>query len=297
MSGGSGGAFGNAFHATNANGQTDVFHVVLAYDKAAKTLTETVTDTANNHTFTTTYGSSSNPFPGYATPLDLTGTLGDKYAYVGFTGATGGVASTQDILDWTYQPGLVAPTVSAIGITDNPTAATVTTGTQRSQVRGLVVTFASPTPSFSASQLGLSLLNTGNSGANNNSAPTSLPASLFGTPTPVAGSNNTQWVVPFAASTANTSASGSLNDGIYTLSISGVSSSGTTSLTFHRLFGDTDGNKTVNALDYARFKTAFGTSTGAAAYNADLDFDNNGTINAADYAQFKTRFGRTFTYT
>ena len=68
-------------------------------------------------------------------------------------------------------------------------------------------------------------------------------------------------------------------------------------LAFHRLFGDSDGNGTVNALDYARFKTAFGTGTGAAGYNADLDFDNNGTLNALDFANFKPRFGKILTYT
>jgi hypothetical protein len=66
--------------------------------------------------------------------------------------------------------------------------------------------------------------------------------------------------------------------------------------TFHRLFGDSDGNKTVNTLDYARFKNAFGSSSGAAGYNADFDFDGNGTVNTLDYAQFKLRFGTLFSY-
>ena len=37
-------------------------------------------------------------------------------------------------------------------------------------------------------------------------------------------------------------------------------------------------------------------STGAAAYTADFDTDGNGTINTLDYAQFKKRFGLSFSY-
>ena len=69
-----------------------------------------------------------------------------------------------------------------------------------------------------------------------------------------------------------------------------------TSAMFHRLLGDADGNATVSALDYAKFRQAFGSSAGSAAYSADFDYDNNGSINALDFAQFKKRFGLSFTY-
>ena len=95
-----------------------------------------------------------------------------------------------------------------------------------------------------------------------------------------------------------------LQDGVYHLNAaaSAVTAGGTpmasayASPLFHRLFGDTDGNKTINALDFARFKQTFGSSSGSAAYNGDLDSDNNGTVNALDYAQFKKRFGLSFNY-
>ena len=44
--------------------------------------------------------------------INLPALLGTNYAYVGFTGATGGANSTQQITNWTFDQGLVpaAPT-------------------------------------------------------------------------------------------------------------------------------------------------------------------------------------------
>jgi uncharacterized repeat protein (TIGR03803 family) len=241
-----------------------------------------------------------------AITLTLTGSAGGTFAGGGTTvtaTAVNGVATFDNLVinspgsySLTAGSGALAtapaplrvsppPTVQAIALSDGSTPAGQA---QRSQVRELTITFASPA-TLASSQVTLSLLN-------GTASPTSL-SGVLGTPAAVAGGNGTQWVVPVLAGTAYTDAGGSLNDGIYTLTLSGVSSSGLTSLTFHRLYGDTDGNKTVNALDYSKFKNAFGTSTGSTAYNPDLDFDNNGNINALDYAQFKKRFGTTFTYT
>lgn len=54
-----------------------------------------------------------------------------------------------------------------------------------------------------------------------------------------------------------------------------------------RLFGDSDGSGFVNAIDFAAFRTAFGTSSFA------YDSDQNGVVNSADFAQFRQRFGVT----
>ena len=88
---------------------------------------------------------------------------------------------------------------------------------------------------------------------------------------------------------------GSLIDGIYiaTLDPSKVTTTGGGtlaaggSLTFHRLFGDVNGNGSVNALDYNQFRGAFGKSTGADGFNDAFDFDGSQSINALDYNQFR----------
>jgi hypothetical protein len=67
-------------------------------------------------------------------------------------------------------------------------------------------------------------------------------------------------------------------------------------ITFHRLFGDIDGNGAVNSADYFQFKQAFGAASGSSLYNPAFDFDNNGKINSADYFKFKANFGRKFIY-
>lgn len=68
-----------------------IFSVQIAY--AATTLTVTLTDDSSpdpKPTFTKSY------------PVDIPTTVGGNTAYVGFTGATGGNTSRQEILSWTY---------------------------------------------------------------------------------------------------------------------------------------------------------------------------------------------------
>ncbi len=60
---------------------------------------------------------------------------------------------------------------------------------------------------------------------------------------------------------------------------------------FHRLYGDVNGDATVNAFDYGQFRPAFGSSTGDPTFVEWLDFDGDGTINAFDLGQFRDRFG------
>jgi titin len=115
------------------------------------------------------------------------------------------------------------------------------------------------------------------------------------------------YLVTFTGATGPALDFGSLPDGVYDLTVQAslvAPASGGSApplaadavFTFHRLFGDFDGNQTVSALDYSQFKNAFGSSTGSAGYSAAFDFDGNGTINAFDYAQFKKRFGVTYSY-
>jgi hypothetical protein len=65
------------------------FKVNLGYD--GTTLTETMTDTVTNATFTTTYA------------VNIPGLVGSDVGYMGFTGGTGGLTAVQDILSWTVK--------------------------------------------------------------------------------------------------------------------------------------------------------------------------------------------------
>jgi len=68
----------------------DIFDVHMLYDGAslAMTVTDTVTKAVFTHTWT----------------IDIPGTVGATSAYAGFTGGTGGLTATQNILTWTLGP-------------------------------------------------------------------------------------------------------------------------------------------------------------------------------------------------
>jgi hypothetical protein len=69
----------------------DVFLVTMTYN--GTTLSMTVTDQKiPADTFTTSW------------PINIPTTVGGNTAYVGFTGGTGGLTSTQQIINWTYTP-------------------------------------------------------------------------------------------------------------------------------------------------------------------------------------------------
>ncbi len=118
-----------------------------------------------------------------------------------------------------------------------------------------------------------------------------------------------QTVARLTFSGANTEF-GSLKDGVYTLRVLGsmVSTGGIAldgdgngtpggdrALQIHRLYGDVNGDGTVNAFDLSQFRQAFGSSLGDPNYRDYLDFDGDGvisgSINAFDYGMFRDRFG------
>jgi len=189
------------------------------------------------------------------------------------------------------------PVLSAVTINDG--------SPQRSQVKSLTFAF-DRIVTLAAGAVTLRLLNAGGSGANDNSPPTDATAALGSPNTPDGGKT---WIYPIAAGSPFTQTSGgnptgSLVDGIYTLSVdpAKVTSGGVPMtaapqpLTFHRLFGDVNGDAAVNPLDYAKFRNAFGKTAGAAGYDAAFDFDPDGAVNALDYNQFRNRFGKGLAY-
>ena len=97
----------------------------------------------------------------------------------------------------------------------------------------------------------------------------------------------------------------SLPDGIYDLKVKASSvtdgfgqslSGGDQTLTLHRLYGDADGNKSVNSLDNFKLRSTFGLSLGAPAYLWYFDYDGNNSVNSLDNFQFRSRFGVTYSY-
>jgi hypothetical protein len=96
---------------------------------------------------------------------------------------------------------------------------------------------------------------------------------------------------------------GSLQDGKYELTVDSDNVSGTGGLLdgnsdgnavgnytspFHRLFGDANGDATVNSTDFAMFRTLFGLS-GPSMF----DFNGDSQTNSNDFAEFRKRFGIT----
>jgi hypothetical protein len=82
----------------------------------------------------------------------------------------------------------------------------------------------------------------------------------------------------------------SLADGKYSLTIHSGSIGnglfgGDYTLTFHRLFGDSDGDADVDAIDFVAFRFAYGSNSWV------FDSNGDGLVNAIDFIQFRTRFG------
>ncbi|HTK76010.1 MAG TPA: choice-of-anchor Q domain-containing protein [Gemmataceae bacterium] len=198
-------------------------------------------------------------------------------------------------------PRLVGPAVDigayevqATGSPASVQSATVNAGqantTQRSQVTSITVTFSTTVtfngpPQTNAFQL----TRTGPGTPNGN---VTLAVDLT-------GSTATQTVAKLTFSGALTEGSAttpSLIDGNYTLTVlsSGISvglTGGNFTTNLSRLFGDIDGNKTVNGTDLNAFRAAFGTASTDANYVSFLDFDGNGAINGTDLTAFRNRFG------
>jgi hypothetical protein len=88
----------------------DTMAVHLTYD--GTTLTMTITDQVTSASWSTSW------------TINIPGTIGSNTAYVGFTGATGGLASSQKVLTWTFFSSTTATTTATPSFT--PAAGTYT---------------------------------------------------------------------------------------------------------------------------------------------------------------------------
>jgi len=66
---------------------------------------------------------------------------------------------------------------------------------------------------------------------------------------------------------------------------------GTDPLVPNVLNGDVNLDGRVNAIDFAMFASAFGTTQGSGGYTAGADVNHDGRVNAIDFAMFASNFG------
>jgi len=226
---------------------------------------------------------------------DTTMTPGTAYQYrvVAISGANASAPSLT-----------AAPAPTVVSVTTNDGDADGNT-TQASEVRQLVVTFSQAVnlTQPGAFSLGVYNLNgTGGAVSGNGANDGSITdiSSVLNTATSTDG--GLIWTITFAPSTANTDASASLIDGIYSFSINnadvtsnGVALTGSNTYTFHRLYGDVTGAGAVNNVDARDFSEAYGAAAGSANYNAAFDFGGAGdNINNTDARDFSLRYGQSF---
>lgn len=62
---------------------------------------------------------------------------------------------------------------------------------------------------------------------------------------------------------------------------------------FHRLFGDSSGDATVDSTDFLDFANTYGLSSSSPEFNAAFDGNADGTIDSTDWLDFTNRYGVT----
>ncbi|MBX7104277.1 MAG: hypothetical protein K1X57_09350 [Gemmataceae bacterium] len=166
---------------------------------------------------------------------------------------------------------LIGPTVESIRVNDG--------SAQRSRVTSLTVTF-NTTVTLAPGAFQLARTGPG--------SPATVTCNVD-----TSASTPTQTIATLTFSGPQTQF-GSLIDGLYTLAITGFAFTDAAGvegldsmLSFHRLFGDSDGNRTVDSTDLLAFRLAF-LGTGPT-----FDFDGNGTVDATDFLQFRLHFLQT----
>ena len=109
-------------------------------------------------------------------------------------------------------------------------------------------------------------------------------------------------VVSFAAGTDVVA--GSLVDGIYDLvvGVAAFQDAGSQSpasaftYTFHRLFGDADGDHDVDAIDVTAIRPSLNKLAGQPGYLSYFDELGDGDVDAADLTSMRNRLGRRYNY-
>jgi hypothetical protein len=225
-------------------------------------------------------------------PINLAQVLGGAVAWVGFTAGTGGDFEQVDIQNWVFSAGHIDPPPPPDFIVNDGSP-------QRSLVKSLSLKFSSPNITIAPGALRLIRDVVDVSG---NVIETRDISTILNSPTPAEGGQSWTWTF-IPSSGTDTQANGSLTDGVFHVVLDATKvtngaqmGSNYTSPKFHRLFGDVNGSKYVNASDFNPFRRTFGKRTADAGFDAAFDFNGDGTINALDYNQFRRRFGNGLIY-
>jgi hypothetical protein len=270
------------------------FTVSLAWPSAGTTTVHYVTADGTalaGHDYVAVSGTLTFP-PGQTTQTVLVQTLDDHVSEpaetffvnlsnpVGATIARGqGVGTVTD----TYPPA-----VAGTRVNDG--------SAQRSRVTSLAVTFSTQVTFATTPGAAFTLTRTSDGAA----------VSFTATASVIGG----QTVVTLDSFTGSAAEFGSLADGRYTLTaLAGQITANGQALdgngdgtpgddyTFgaaqglFRLFGDSDGNGVVDALDLFRLRTSFGKTSADPGFLAYFDFDGSGAVDALDLFRFRQRFG------
>jgi hypothetical protein len=167
-------------------------------------------------------------------------------------------------------------------------------GAQRSMVDSLAYTF-SKSVSLAANAFTIALHPTVTVNGTTGQTVGTLPALSWSSP-----DGGVTWVVTFSGAGV---VNGSIADGVYDITLNhaavtdatGQAMSADRTDTFYRLYGDTNGDGTVNNSDTFQFKSTFLKNAGDAGYLAYLDYNGDGTINNTDAFQLKKRFLTSYT--
>lgn len=150
-------------------------------------------------------------------------------------------------------------------------------GAQRSMVDSIVYSF-SEAVTLDSSAFGIAI-HSGQTGT--------LPTLVTTALNPAGNGSSTQWVMSFSGSGV---VGKSIANGVYDITVlaggasnlAGVSNAAASTYTFGRLFGDINGDGTVNGYDSRLFSRDFLSNAGSATYNAAFDYNDDGTLNGID---------------
>jgi Bacterial pre-peptidase C-terminal domain/Dockerin type I domain len=255
----------------------------------------------------TALDSTNNTFPGYVgtvhfTSSDLIAGLPGDYPFVA---GDAGVHTFSVTLNTTGNQTVTATDVgnmSIAGVSNTITvvAPIVVQGTQvndgsaqRSMVQSLTVSF---NHAVTLDAGAFTIVLHANSTINGQTGQTAGTVPVLGWTTSDGGLT---YVITFSGAGV---LNNSIADGLYDLRLDHTKTHDATSQTlatdylfsFYRLFGDFNGDGTVNNADSFQFSRAFNKSTGQSGYLAFFDFNGDGTINNSDSFQFNKRFNTTY---